>query len=283
MQKMIEVKGLTKRYRELLAVDSISFNVEKGEIFGFLGPNGAGKTTTIKILTGELEPTGGDVRVAGFSPVRDRQNLHKIIGVVPEVENLYERMTAKENLAFFAKLYDINHKRVDELLEQFELLEWSKERVKNFSLGMKQRLLLARGLLPMPDILFLDEPTKGLDPYTAKYIRNIIRETNKKGTTVFLTTHYMEEADTLSTRVAIIDRGKLVAYDKPENLKRSQDKGIIKITLKDPTEELQFSLSNSITGDKVRELLQTGRVLSIKTGEVTLEDVFISVTGRKLT
>jgi ABC-2 type transport system ATP-binding protein len=191
MWKMIEVKGLTKRYGELLAVDNISFSVEKGEIFGFLGPNGAGKTTTIKILTGELEPTDGEVKVFGFNPVSDRKNLHKIIGVVPEVQNLYERMTAKENLTFFAKLYDINHKRVDELLEQFDLQEWANERVKNFSLGMKQRLLLTRGLLPKPDILFLDEPTKGLDPYTARYIRGIIKEVNKNGATIFLTTHYI--------------------------------------------------------------------------------------------
>lgn len=280
---MIEVKGLTKRYGELLAVDSISFNVEKGEIFGFLGPNGAGKTTTIKILTGELEPTDGDVKVAGFNPVSDRKNLHKIIGVVPEVQNLYERMTAKENLTFFAKLYDINHKRVDELLEQFDLQEWANEKVKNFSLGMKQRLLLARGLLPKPDILFLDEPTKGLDPYTARYIRSIIREANKKGATIFLTTHYMEEADELSDRVVIIDKGKIIVCDNPENLKRSQDKGIIKITLKDPMEEQQFSLSDNQTGNRIKELLQSGRLLSMETEKATLEDVFINLTGKKLT
>lgn len=280
---MIEVKGLTKRYGELLAVDSISFNVEKGEIFGFLGPNGAGKTTTIKILTGELEPTDGYVKVAGFNPVSDRKNLHKIIGVVPEVQNLYERMTAKENLTFFAKLYDINHKRVDELLEQFDLQEWANEKVKNFSLGMKQRLLLARGLLPKPDILFLDEPTKGLDPYTARYIRSIIREVNKKGATIFLTTHYMEEADELSDRVVIIDKGKIIACDNPENLKRSQDKGIIKITLKDPMEEQQFSLSDNQTGNRIKELLQSGRLLSMETEKATLEDVFINLTGKKLT
>ena len=280
---MIEVKGLTKRYGELLAVDSISFNIEKGEIFGFLGPNGAGKTTTIKILTGELEPTDGDIKVVGFNPVSDRKNLHKIIGVVPEVQNLYERMTAKENLTFFAKLYDINHKRVDELLEQFDLQEWANEKVKNFSLGMKQRLLLARGLLPKPDILFLDEPTKGLDPYTARYIRSIIREVNKKGATIFLTTHYMEEADELSDRVVIIDKGKIIACDNPENLKRSQDKGIIKITLKDPMEERQFSLSDNQTGNRIKELLQSGRLLSMETEKATLEDVFINLTGKKLT
>lgn len=280
---MIEVKGLTKRYGELLAVDNISFSIEKGEIFGFLGPNGAGKTTTIKILTGELEPTDGEVKVFGFNPVSDRKNLHKIIGVVPEVQNLYERMTAKENLTFFAKLYDINHKRVDELLEQFDLQEWANEKVKNFSLGMKQRLLLARGLLPKPDILFLDEPTKGLDPYTARYIRGIIKEVNKNGATIFLTTHYMEEADELSDRVVIIDKGKIIVCDNPENLKRSQDKGIIKITLKDPMEERQFSLSDNRTGNRIKELLQSGRLLSMETEKATLEEVFINLTGKKLT
>lgn len=280
---MIEVKGLSKRYGELLAVDGISFSIKKGEIFGFLGPNGAGKTTTIKILTGELEPTDGDVKVAGFNPVSDRKNLHKIIGVVPEAQNLYERMTAKENLAFFAKLYDINPKRVDELLEQFDLQEWANKKVKNFSLGMKQRLLLTRGLLPKPDILFLDEPTKGLDPYTARYIRGIIKDVNKNGTTIFLTTHYMEEADELSDRVVIIDKGKIIVCDTPENLKRSQDKGIIKITLKDPMEEQQFSLSDNRTGNRIKELLQSGRLLSMETEKATLEDVFINFTGKKLT
>ncbi len=280
---MIEVKELVKRYKKLSAVDGISFHVNKGEVFGFLGPNGAGKTTTINILTGEVEPTDGEVRVAGLNPVSDRRHLHKSIGVVPETQNLYERMTAKENLTFFAKLYDISHKRVDELLEQFQLVERPREKVKNFSLGMKQRLLLARGLLPMPDILFLDEPTKGLDPYTARYIRSIIRETNRKGTTIFLCTHYMEEADELSDRIAIIDRGRIVACDEPENLKRTPNKGIIKLALKDPAEELQLSLSDNQAGDRIKELLQTGRVLSVKTEEVTLEDVFIDLTGRKLT
>ncbi len=280
---MIEVKGLTKRYGELLAVDNISFSIEKGEIFGFLGPNGAGKTTTIKILTGEIEPTDGEVKVFGFNPVSDRKNLHKVIGVVPEIQNLYERMTAKENLTFFANLYDINHKRVDELLEQFDLREWANEKVKNFSLGMKQRLLLTRGLLPKPDILFLDEPTKGLDPYTARYIRGIIKEVNKNGATIFLTTHYMEEADELSDRVVIIDKGKIIVCDNPENLKRSQDKGIIKITLKDPIEERQFSLSDKQTGNRIKELLQSGRLLSMETEKATLEEVFINLTGKKLT
>ncbi len=192
-------------------------------------------------------------------------------------------MTAKENLTFFAKLYDINHKRVDELLEQFDLQEWANERVKNFSLGMKQRLLLTRGLLPKPDILFLDEPTKGLDPYTARYIRGIIKEVNKNGATIFLTTHYMEEADELSDRVVIIDKGKIIVCDNPENLKRSQDKGIIKITLKDPMEERQFSLSDNRTGNRIKELLQSGRLLSMETEKATLEEVFINLTGKKLT
>ena len=135
----------------------------------------------------------------------------------------------------------------------------------------------------MPDILFLDEPTKGLDPYAARYIRSIIRETNRKGTTIFLCTHYMEEADELSDRIAIIDRGRIVACDEPENLKRTPNKGIIKLALKDPAEELQLSLSDNQAGDRIKELLQTGRVLSVKTEEVTLEDVFIDLTGRKLT
>jgi ABC-2 type transport system ATP-binding protein len=217
--KAIEVNELTRDYNGLRAVDGINFSVEHGEIFGYLGPNGAGKTTTIKMLTGQLRPTSGKAQVTGCDVVEDRQQLKPQIGVVFEYQNIYERMSGRENLAFTARLYGVNRTRVDHLLEQVGLIDQAKEKTKNYSNGMKQRLLIARALLHEPKVLFLDEPTKGLDPGVARGIRAVIAELAEQGVTVFLTTHYMEEADQLSHRVAIIDKGRIVALDTPGQLK----------------------------------------------------------------
>jgi len=239
--KAIEVRDLTRDYNGLRAVDHISFNVEPGEVFGFLGPNGAGKTTTIKMLTGQLRPTAGEARVVGCDVVEQRQQLKPQIGVVFETHNLYERLSGHDNLSFFARLYDVDKRRIAEVLEQVGLSERGRDKVKQYSTGMKQRLLVARALLHQPKVLFLDEPTRGLDPGVARAIRNLVADLAKEGITIFLTTHYMEEADQLSDRVAIIDRGHIVALDTSEKLKASHG------------------------------------------GEnATLEDVFISLTGKDL-
>jgi len=240
--KAIEVQDLTRNYNGLRAVDGISFSVELGEIFGFLGPNGAGKTTTIRMLTGQLRPTSGKALVMDCDVVTERQQLKPQIGVVFDSQNLYERMSARDNLRFYGRLYRVDSKRVDEVLEQVGLTRRSKDKVKTYSNGMKQRLLIARALLHKPKVLFLDEPTRGLDPNVARDIRAIVVDLARQGMTVFLTTHYMEEADQLSRRVAIIDQGRIVALDTPENLKA------------------QYS-----EGDKT-----------------TLEDVFVQLTGRNL-
>jgi ABC-2 type transport system ATP-binding protein len=238
----IEVQNLRRDYSGLRALDGISFCVERGEIFGFLGPNGAGKTTTIKILTGQLRPTAGKARVMGFDVVEERQQLKPQIGVVFETQNIYERLSGRDNLAFFAHLYGVNSGRVDEVLVQVGLENRAKERMKKYSNGMKQRLLIARALLHKPKVLFLDEPTRGLDPKVAREIRAFVAGLARQGVTVFLTTHYMEEADQLCDRVAILDQGRIVAMDAPERLKA------------------EFNL-----GDRT-----------------TLEDVFIHLTGREL-
>jgi ABC-2 type transport system ATP-binding protein len=238
----IQVRELTRDYNGLRAVDGITFTVNAGEIFGFLGPNGAGKTTTIKVLTGQLRPTSGTAQVAGFDVVEDRQCLKHKIGVVFEFQNLYERLSARDNLVFSARLYGMPKKRVDQVLAQVGLTDRARDRLKNYSNGMKQRLLVARALLHEPEILFLDEPTRGLDPNVAREIRSIIVRLARQGVTVFLTTHYMEEADQLSDRVAIIDQGRIVALDTPEQLK-------------------------TVHGADAR---------------TTLEDVFIKLTGRYL-
>jgi ABC-2 type transport system ATP-binding protein len=217
--KAIEVNDLTRKFNSLYAVNGISFSVEPGEIFGFLGPNGAGKTTTIRMLTGQLLPTSGTARVAGCDIVTQRQQLKPRIGVVFDNQNLYERMSARENLVFYARLYRIKRTRVEEILNQVGLNERADERIQKYSNGMKQRLLIGRALLHQPEVLFLDEPTRGLDPHIARDIRSIVVGLAKGGMTVFLTTHYMEEADQLSQRVAFLDRGRIAALDTPTQLK----------------------------------------------------------------
>ena len=224
MMKAIEVNNLTRNYNDVRAVDGISFSVDQGEIFGFLGPNGAGKTTTIKILTGQLRPTSGWARVAGCNVVTEREGLKTQIGVVFEHQNIYEGLSARDNLVFAARLYGINTRAVDNVLEQVGLSDRSREKTKEFSNGMKQRLLIARALLHRPQVLFLDEPTRGLDPNVARQLRDFIAGLAEQGVTVFLCTHYMEEADRLCDRVAILNRGRIIAIDAPKNLKCSHGK-----------------------------------------------------------
>jgi ABC-type multidrug transport system ATPase subunit/pimeloyl-ACP methyl ester carboxylesterase len=217
--KAIEVQNLTRSYNGLRAVDGISFTVEPGEIFGFLGPNGAGKTTTIKMLTGQLRPTSGEAQVMGCDVVEEREQLKPLIGVVFDSQNIYERSSGRDNLRFYARLYRIKKARVEEVLAQVDLTDRARDKVNTYSNGMKQRLVIARALLHRPKVLFLDEPTRGLDPNVARGIRAVVVDLAKNGMTVFLTTHYMEEADQLSDRVAIINQGRIVALDTPERLK----------------------------------------------------------------
>lgn len=220
----IAAHELTRDYDGVRAVDHITFAVEAGEIFGFLGPNGAGKTTTIKMLTGQLRPTSGRATVCGYDVVTQRQQLKPAIGVVFEYQNIYERMTVAENLRFSARLYGVNGRRVQDMLHQVGLHDQARKKTADFSNGMKQRLLIARALLHRPQVLFLDEPTKGLDPGVARDIRGIVADLKNQGVTVFLTTHYMEEADRLCDRVAILNHGHVVALDTPHNLKHNIDK-----------------------------------------------------------
>ena len=221
----IRVQDLVRVYKNLRAVDGINFEVEQGEIFGFLGPNGAGKTTTIRMLTGQLRPTSGSARVMGCDVVTDRQALKPQIGVVFENQNLYERLSARENLKFYSRLYRVDKSRVDQVLDQVGLERRADDKVAAYSNGMKQRLLIGRALLHNPGVLFLDEPTRGLDPNIARDIRQIVKELADDGITIFLTTHYMEEADQLSDRVAIIDQGRIVALDRPAQLKAEYNGG----------------------------------------------------------
>lgn len=271
---MIEVQNLTKKFGDKIAVNGISFKVKKGEIFGFLGPNGAGKTTTIKMLTGQLLPTDGWCRVSGIDPAKEEKKLAMHIGVVPEVQNLYQDMSAEKNLRFFAGLYGVDKERVGALLKEFELEEHRDKAVKKLSKGLRQRVLIARALLHDPELLFMDEPTVGLDPHIAREIRNMIREFRARGKTIFLTTHYMEEADALCDRVGIIDEGEIVALDAPHDLRLKHGKREVVVETDDGVVKLPITdvRLKSIDPEKIR---------SIHSAEPTLEDVFISLTGKR--
>jgi ABC-2 type transport system ATP-binding protein len=215
--EVIAVNGLAKRFGAITAVDDISFAVPEGELFGFLGPNGAGKTTTIRMLTGILTPDAGEIHVGGIDIQRHPIAAKMQMGIIPEMSNVYTDLTAKQNVVLAGRFYGMRRKaveeRTDQLLEQFELSERKDDRVEEFSKGMKQRVLIASALVHIPQVLFLDEPTSGLDVHSQRLIRTIIREMNRAGTTVFLTTHNIEEANTLCDRVGIINRGTLAAID----------------------------------------------------------------------
>jgi len=231
-RNIISVKNLTKKYHDLKAVDQISFDIKEGEIFAFLGPNGAGKSTTIKMLTTLLTPTEGDIRINGYDPVSDQSNVRKSFGIVFQDPSLDDDLTAFENMYFHGVLYKVSKNdrdsRIEELLKFVELWDRRNDFVKSFSGGMKRRLEIARGLLHHPKILFLDEPTLGLDPQTRKHTWDYIKKINKEeNMTVFFTTHYMEEAGKVSQRIAIIDHGKIVSQGTSAELqKRTKTKSL---------------------------------------------------------
>ena len=277
----IEVEDLSRAFNGLRAVDHISFSVEAGEIFGFLGHNGAGKTTTIRMLSGQLLPDSGHGRVAGCDIVTEQQRLKPLIGVVSEHQNLYERMSGRENLEFTARLYGQEFQRVDAVLEQVDLVDRAKDKVQNYSNGMKQRLLIARSILHRPQIVFLDEPTRGLDPVVGREIRRLITDMSNQGVTIFLTTHYMEEADQLCDRVAFLSEGRIVALDTAENLKTAHGKKQVNITLNNG-ESHSIALDGPDAGSELQQLLNNGEVKTIHSAEATLEDVFIQLAGRRL-
>jgi len=243
---IIEVKNLTKKYGNFTAVDDVSFDVEKGDIFAFLGPNGAGKTTTIKMLTTLLTPTKGEILLDGHNPTKEQNEARRTFGIVFQDPSLDDELTAYENMQFHAVLYKVPRKvrktRIEEMLDFVGLLDRKNDQVKRFSGGMRRRLEIARGLLHIPKILFLDEPTLGLDPQTRNHIWEHVRDLNKnEHITVFFTTHIMEEAERMSTKIAIIDRGKIVAQGSSTELRQQ--------TQTDSLEEAFLAL----TGKTIRE------------------------------
>jgi len=278
---MIEVEHLTRRYGQVQAVNDISFSVNAGEIFGLLGHNGAGKTTTIRVLTGRTRPTSGRAVVAGCDVETERDKLKPRINLVFEDPNLYERFSGRENLKLFANLYGAPSGRPDELLEMVSLGDGADRKVKTYSTGMKQRLLIARALINDPKVLFLDEPTRGLDPSSARDVRNILAQLSREGTTIFLTTHYMEEADELCDRVAFLSAGEIVAIGTPRELKLRYGQRTVQVLLTS-NDEYTIHLDEPQDAHRLQDWMSAGQILTIHSQEGSLEDVFIEVAGRPL-
>jgi ABC-2 type transport system ATP-binding protein len=296
MKNAIEVSQLTKVYQvgkdrpPLSAVDGADFAVREGEVFGFLGPNGAGKTTTIRMLTGLTRPTSGRARVLGFDLARDVTRIKKRVGVVPEASNLYDELSAFDNLVFSMQLYGVpraeQRDRAEGLLERFRLSEKRDIPFARLSRGMKRALTIAAALAHRPPLLFLDEPTTGLDVMSARNLRRLIAGLREEGVTVFLTTHYLEEAERLCDRVAVIVKGRIVALDTVDALKaRGEGRTVVEVALSDgdgSVETLRFEGDDVETA--VRAVLDRAtadgrRVLAVDTLRPKLEDVFVQLTG----
>lgn len=282
---VIDVDGISYSYGDVVAVADVSLEVAAGEIFGLLGPNGAGKSTTVKMLTGQLRPSHGAIRVLGFDSVSDVVAMQGQIGVCFEEKNLYTAMTAIENLKFFASLFGIASLDPMPLLDRVDLASRGNDRVAEYSKGMRQRLMMARALLNEPKVLFLDEPTDGLDPVSARTIQGIIRLEAERGAAVLLTTHDMYEADTLSDRVAFINQGSILAMDSPEALKLRHGQRSVRIRFRGEgggVEETVVPLDGEDAAEKVQRAVAELDLLTIHTEEATLEDVFVTYAGRGL-
>ncbi len=283
---MIKVSNLYHSYNkdEHYAVKDVSFEVEEGEIFGFLGPSGAGKSTTQNIMTGLLQLQKGNVTVAGYDVKTISNKMFNQIGMSFEESNVYSKLSAKENLEFYRKLFDVETRDPMELLRLVGLHDKADIRAGEFSKGMKHRLTFARSMINNPTLWFLDEPTTGLDPAIASEIKGIIREQNKKGVTIFLTTHNMYIADELCDRVAFIVDGELLLIDSPRNLKLQYGDKLVEVEYIKEGETIKesFSTIQKEDLDKLQEVIGKYEIQTMHTKEATLEEIFIKVTGREL-
>ncbi|WP_454193053.1 ABC transporter ATP-binding protein [Paenibacillus sp. Marseille-Q7038] len=281
MKTIIEVNGLVKAFGNKRALSNINFTINKGEIFGFLGPSGSGKTTTVKILTSQLLATGGTVNVFGQEIRKMNDADHKRrIGILTDNSALYERLTIQDNLEMFCSLYEVENKRIAEVLEEVNLANDRKTLVKKLSKGMKQRVMLARAMLHKPDLLFLDEPTSALDPVNTLHIHEGLRKLNREGTTIFLTTHNMSEAESLCNRVAFIHEGVIKTIGTPEELRLEHSDDSLTVTVKE--EGRMVLQQNEESARQIAGWMQTGKLLSIHSNEPTLGDIFVQMTGREL-
>ncbi|HSM71073.1 MAG TPA: ABC transporter ATP-binding protein [Anaerolineales bacterium] len=306
MNPIVETHNLQRTFGEHKAVDKITFHVKQGEVFGLLGPNGAGKTTTVRLLNGILPPSSGTARVFGYDPVVDGESIRRMTGVLTETPALYERLSARDNLEFFATLQEIPQtdlpQRVDVMLEFFELSHRAKDKVETYSKGMKQRLALARALIHKPPLLFLDEPTSGLDPEAAQQVNDLIAElTKQNGQTVILATHNLTEAQRLCDRVAIMNKGRILALGSMDELSRKlwpvtwveiqlyktstkklpellmADRGVIQVSAENETISVQVEKEDVIP-EVVRHLVEQGEsILKVNPRDYTLEDIYFAL------
>jgi len=318
MEKMIlETRNLTKKFGDFTAVNEVNLAIQEGEIFGLLGPNGAGKTTTISMITGLLKPTSGSITVDGIDLLTDTNKVKAKLGLVPQELALYPTLSARDNLKFFGSIYGLGgtklRERVDVMLAMVELTERANEAIQNYSGGMKRRINIAAGLLHQPEVLFLDEPTVGVDPQSRNAIFEAVEELNRAGMTVIYTTHYMEEAQRLCHRVAIIDEGQIIALDTPQALINSLGGGILVLGLDDPEAGSKLGHVQAVE-DRIAELpsvhsmtrddgllkIETHRfqealmdileitnqmdvrITAMEKWEPNLENVFLHLTGKKL-
>ena len=312
MPLILDVKDLSKKYDEILAVKGISFFINQGEIFSLLGPNGAGKTTTISMLSTLFRPTSGDATIGGFSITKEPMEVRRMIGIVPQDLALYEDLTAQENLVFWGQMYGLSGKflnsRVKEILEQIDLADRARDRIKTFSGGMKRRVNIGVGLLHKPKLLFMDEPTVGIDPQSRRAILDSVKSLNKDGMTILYTTHYMEEAQELSDRVGIIDHGEMIAIGTQKELTKQvgeMETLILHINESDDAEKLAEAIRSvpgvlkadvsdhcvSIIVPEAEDALapvvsktnEMGiKIHSVDIHEPNLEAVFLHLTGRAL-
>ena len=310
---MIKVEHLKKKFGDFEAVGDVTFEVKRGEVFGLLGPNGAGKSTILRILSTLARPTGGTASIGGYDIVKQDNEVRKLVGIVSEKMIMYDRLTAKENLWFFGSLFDIPadtlDKRIDELLDLVQLMKWKNSLVGTFSTGMRQRMNVVRALLNMPQVLFLDEPTLGLDPQSSVEIRDFVKKLNREtGTTIIVTTHTMVDADMLCDRIGIIDHGKVVALDTSANLKRlisGANNVVLKVDIpnlspalvegirtlenvnsvsQDDSTHLKIIASGDDAFDCVIDAVRKygGKIASMENVQPTLEDVFLHLTGHEV-
>jgi ABC-2 type transport system ATP-binding protein len=309
---LVTFREVVKKYDTTITVNHLSFNIEKGEIFGLLGPNGAGKSTTIHMLSGLLNPSGGDILVDGFSIRKQPIEVKKRIGLVPQELAIYETLTARENVTFFAKLYGLRgtllRDRVDEALQFVGLLDKAKDKPSTFSGGMKRRLNIACAIMHRPKLIIMDEPTVGIDPQSRNHILDSIRELNKLGSTVIYTSHYMEEVEAICTRIGILDKGKLIACGTKDELKRQvgqeekiifeidqkskpamteivEHPGVLQLAERDNSMTLEVSVkeSLSILQDLLFILQKHGiNIRKLTRVEPNLESLFLQMTGRTL-
>lgn len=279
MKEMLYLEDVCLSFGDAFSIDHLSFQVMAGEIYGFLGPSGAGKTTTMKLLTGQLRRKSGKIRIFGRDIDQIERADYERIGILSDTNGLYERMSIEENLKFFAAIRGTDKKEVENVLKRVQLYEKRKTLMKKCSKGMRQRALLAQAVLHRPTLLFLDEPTGGLDPATIQEVHKMLLWLNAEGTTIFLTTHNMEEADKLCGRIGILNQGRLVAQGSPEELKLAHAKDTIEVLTKE-REKLIFKKGPESAGP-IGRLLASDQCLTLHSKEPNLEEVFLQLTGRE--